>query len=134
MTQDARQTEEIASYHAHVYFRTPAERERAEWVRGEIARRFRVRLGQWREVPVGPHSMPMFQIAFENGLFAAIMPWLMLNGQGLSILVHPNTTGPRADHLDNAMWLGDRLDLLADRLPVTQEIPDQAGEPNTDPS
>jgi len=134
MTDDARHTDEIASFHAHIYFRSPAERDRADWIRSEIASRFLVRLGQWREVPVGPHSVPMFQIAFETALFAAIVPWLMLNSRGLSILIHPNTTSPKTDHLDDALWLGDRLELLGDRLPATQEVADAAGEPNTDPS
>jgi DOPA 4,5-dioxygenase len=103
MTQQARQTGEIASYHAHIYFHSPAEREVAEWLRGEIAGRFRLRIGQWREVPVGPHSVPMFLIAFTTELFATVVPWLMLNHRGLSILIHPNTTHPRGDHLDDSV-------------------------------
>jgi DOPA 4,5-dioxygenase len=134
MTQQPRQTAEIASYHAHIYFRSPAEREDAEWIRGQIASRFRLRLGQWREVPVGPHSVPMFQIAFTTGLFAVVVPWLMLNHRGLSILIHPNTIYPRADHVDDAVWLGARLEVFADRLSITQAVADEAGESNTEPS
>lgn len=134
MIRQAREADLIASYHAHVYFRSPDERDRAEWIRGEVARRFRVRLGQWRETAVGPHSVPMFQIAFESALLAALLPWLMLNSRGLSILIHPNTTNPRADHLDHALWLGERLEVLGDVLRETQDVADEAGEPNTTPS
>jgi DOPA 4,5-dioxygenase len=134
MTEQPRQTDEIASYHAHVYFQSPDERARAAEIREQAARRFRVRLGQWRETSVGPHGAPMYQIAFETALFATLVPWLMLNHRGLSVLVHPNTTGPRRDHLDDALWLGERLALFGERLPISQDVPDEAGEPNTDPS
>lgn len=134
MTETTRSTDEIASYHAHVYFHSPESRERAALTREAVARRFRVRLGQWRETPVGPHSAPMFQIAFETALFASLVPWLMINRSGLSILVHPNTTHPRRDHLDDALWLGQPLAVLGERLPLDQDVADAAGEPNTDPT
>jgi DOPA 4,5-dioxygenase len=134
MTEHPRKTGEIASYHAHVYFHSPEQRARAAWIREAVAARFRVRMGQWRETPVGPHGAPMYQIAFETALFASLVPWLMLNRHGLSVLVHPNTTEPRSDHLDHALWLGERVALFGDRLPVRQDIADEAGEPNTAPS
>ena len=33
----------------------------------------------------------MYQIAFPRGLFASFMPWMMLNRDGLDILLHPET-------------------------------------------
>ena len=38
---------------------------------------------------------------FEN-----ILPWLMLNRQGLDVLVHPLTESSYDDHSKNAMLLG----------------------------
>jgi DOPA 4,5-dioxygenase len=40
----------------------------------------------------------MCQLAFAGDQFAAVVPWLMLNRGGLSILVHLVTDDPVADH------------------------------------
>lgn len=133
MTASFRPIAEIASYHAHVYFSSEQERETAGRVRAGVSARFAVRMGRWHEVPVGPHASAMYQIAFETGLLGTLLPWLMLNHGGLSILIHPSTTHPRRDHLQDGLWLGKPLPLHADRLPEYQSIPDAAGEPNTIP-
>ncbi|RFD19188.1 aromatic ring-cleaving dioxygenase [Komagataeibacter melaceti] len=136
MTDDTptpRRVAEIASYHAHVYFDTPASRAAATTLRAQVAARFAVRLGRWHDVAVGPHVAPMYQIAFETGLFASLVPWLLLNHAGLSILVHPNTRAPRRDHLHDGLWIGRPRALLADRLPEWSDAADMAGEPNTQP-
>jgi aromatic ring-cleaving dioxygenase len=124
---------EIASYHAHVYFEPESGRPDAEAVRAGVAERFAVRLGRWRDGPVGPHSKAMFQIAFEPALFPALVPWLMLNNRGLSILIHPNTTNPKRDHLDDALWIGAPLPLDGEVLPEEDEA-ELAGPPNTEPT
>ncbi len=127
-----RAASEIASYHAHVYF-DAATRGRAALLRDWIDQRFVARLGRWHEQPVGPHPAPMYQVAFRIGLFAEFVPWLMLNRQGLTILVHPNTQNPRADHLDHALWLGAVLPLDGSILPEQTDAGDTAMElgPNT---
>ena len=130
----ARTVAEIASYHAHVYYDPARSRAEAEALRAEVAERFRVRLGRGRDEPVGPHSQAMFQIAFETALFATLVPWLMLNHRGLSILVHPNTRGPRRDHVEDALWIGLPLPLKPEVLPVEEASAEVAGEPNTEPA
>jgi DOPA 4,5-dioxygenase len=125
----------IRSYHAHLYFRDPDERVAALQVREQIGARFSVQLGRVHDVPVGPHDEPMYQVAFAPETFASFVSWLMLNRQGLSVLVHPNTGRARDDHLVHALWLGVPLPIRGDFLsndPARDVI--SPIEPNTSPS
>nr|ART35851.1 B303 [uncultured bacterium] len=47
-------------------------------------------------------------------MFASFMPWLMLNRDGLTVLVHPGTGNGYADHTKHAAWLGGMLPLRLD--------------------
>jgi DOPA 4,5-dioxygenase len=100
----------ITGYHAHIYY-DEATRSDASWVRDEIRRRYSVVTGRWREKPVGPHPISMYQVAFETDIFDQIVPWLMLNHRGLSVLIHPESNDAVADHEDFPIWLGPKLDL-----------------------
>src|ERR1700712_659944 len=103
---------EISSYHAHVYFRSPQEREAADQLQTLIGKRFLVRLGGWHDPPIGPHHVPMYQIAFATEVFTTLVPWLMLNRMDLVVLVHPNTRNARRDHLVHAVWLGEVFPIM----------------------
>jgi aromatic ring-cleaving dioxygenase len=129
-----RSVSEIASYHAHIYFDGPAQAEAARVLRERIAQRFAVRVGTWWERPVGPHDRSMYQVAFEAALFAAFVPWLMLNHEGLSILIHPNTRNQRRDHLADSLWIGRPLPLDEAALPAEETEPEGAGAINTAPT
>jgi aromatic ring-cleaving dioxygenase len=124
---------EIASYHAHIYYGDETERRYAEWLRLRIAERFRVRLGSWRDAPVGPHAEAMYQVSFATEIFATLVPWLMLNHRGLSILIHPNTTNPKRDHLVDPIWIGRALAVHGEVLGEEDEAED-ALEVNTQPT
>src|SRR5687767_12265179 len=103
-----REITEIRAYHAHVYF-DPETREKAVSLREEIGRRFSAELGRVHDIPVGPHAKAMFQVAFAIEELPKLLPFLMLNRQGLDILVHPRTEDEVADHITNPLWLGKPL-------------------------
>jgi aromatic ring-cleaving dioxygenase len=134
MTKEVAGIDKIASYHAHIYYDPEATRTTAERLRARIAERFRVQLGRWHDKPVGPHAQAMFQIAFGTELFPGLVPFLMLNRDGLTVFVHPNTNRPRDDHLLHALWMGEMLPLNAAPLPETEEHTAAAIVPNTDPA
>jgi aromatic ring-cleaving dioxygenase len=105
----------INCYHAHIYY-DDASRDTAARIRAKIERKFKVEMGRWRDEPVGPHPQPMYQVKFDPDEFARLVPWLMLNRDGLNILVHPETTDSYTDHALNALWLGEKLALRLDVL------------------
>jgi aromatic ring-cleaving dioxygenase len=124
----------IASFHAHVYFDGPAQRERALALREQIGARFSVALGRVHDGPVGPHQRAMYQVAFDVATFGNFVPWLMLNRQGLTVLVHPNTRDERGDHLTRALWMGEILEIRGPEHLSADMEPEAPRPPNTQPT
>jgi DOPA 4,5-dioxygenase len=108
-------TAEITGFHAHIYFNTTS-REAAARVREGLGASFEVQLGRWHDKPIGPHPKAMYQVAFLPEQFGKVVPWLMLNREGLDILVHPSTGDDVGDHTDRALWLGEKLELNIESL------------------
>ena len=109
----------IAEYHAHVYYDPATTRGRAARLRERIAAEFpQARLGRWHDALVGPHPQSMYQIAFSSDVLASFLSWLMLNRDGLVVLLHPETGDDYRDHSTHAAWLGGMLPL---RLEVFQK-------------
>jgi aromatic ring-cleaving dioxygenase len=108
----ARHPGAIAHYHAHVYYDPAMTRERATLLRQQIAAQFpQARLGRWHDKLVGPHPQSMYQIAFPSEMLQKFVPWLMLNRDGLTVLLHPETGDNYADHSAHAAWFGAVLPL-----------------------
>jgi len=106
---------EVKGYHAHVYY-DQATRPVAERLRGTIMDRFTVEPGAFSDEPMGPHPISQFSVIFRPEEFQKVVPWLMLNREGLDVLVHPLTESSYDDHSKNALWLGTpvpmRLEVL----------------------
>lgn len=103
----------VIEYHAHVYF-DAGTRALAARLRTRLADWFgdQLRLGRWKDGPVGPHPKPMYQVAFAPELFGEVVPFLMLNREQLDILVHPESgLGHAGDHAVRPLWLGRPLPL-----------------------
>ncbi|WP_427159435.1 DOPA 4,5-dioxygenase family protein [Aliinostoc sp. HNIBRCY26] len=100
----------ITGFHAHIYYQ-PETRSVAAKIREELGTRFEVQLGRWHDQPIGPHPQSMYQVAFSPNQFPQVVPWLMLNREGLDILIHPETGDDLTDHTAHALWLGNRLEL-----------------------
>jgi aromatic ring-cleaving dioxygenase len=106
---------ENRGYHAHIYYDAES-RPIAERLRETIAAKFAVRVGELSDEPRGPHPISQFAAIIEAPEFQNIVPWLMLNREGLNVLVHPLTESSYDDHSKHALWLGTpvpmRLDIL----------------------
>lgn len=100
----------LTGYHAHVYY-DAAQRLQAADLRAEIGRVFPVLIGRMHDRPIGPHTKGMFQVVIDQDVFAELVPWLMLNRNGLSVLVHAETGDAVADHTRHVMWLGEAVPL-----------------------
>jgi DOPA 4,5-dioxygenase len=109
---------ELKGYHAHVYF-DAATRPVAERLRNTIVGTFNVEPGAFSDEPRGPHPIPQFNVIFETPEFGRIVPWLMLNREGLNVLVHPLTASNYDDHSKYAVWLGTPVPLKLERLSGT---------------
>jgi DOPA 4,5-dioxygenase len=105
----------INGYHAHVYY-DPKSRPAAEHLAETVAGRFAVEIGGFFDEPVGPHPIANLQIIFAPAEFARVVPWLMLNRNGLNVLVHPLTEDSVRDHDSDGMWLGAPVKLRLHRL------------------
>jgi aromatic ring-cleaving dioxygenase len=107
----------IALYHAHVYYDVKKTRSRAERLRQRVGKKFRqAKLGRWHDELVGPHPQSMYQIAFPVDMLASFVPWLMLNRDGLTVLLHPETGDDYRDHTAHACWFGAELPLRVEVL------------------
>jgi DOPA 4,5-dioxygenase len=98
----------IQEYHAHVYF-DAGTRQRAAELRDKVEQRFTARIGPLRDGPAGPHLFTQYSIAFDAEQFSTLVPFLMMNRMGLTLLVHPLSGRSRDDHTVNAMWAGEIL-------------------------
>jgi len=119
---------ENRGYHAHVYYNAETKPVAAK-LREAIIEKFKVEPGGFSDEPRGPHPISQFNVIFETPEFQSIVPWLMLNREGLDVLVHPLTESSYDDHSKNALWLGTpvpmKLDILRPRyseglLPTAQ--------------
>ena len=108
----------LNGYHAHVYYSIETK-PAAERLAEMIGDKFSVEFGGFRDGPVGPHPIANLQIIFTTAEFERLVPWLMLNREGLDILIHPLTDNSIEDHSRYALWLGMPVPLRLETLRPT---------------
>jgi DOPA 4,5-dioxygenase len=107
----------ITHYHAHIYYDPTATRDRAARLRERVSTTFPGAIvGRWHDELVGPHMRSMYQVVFPQAMLASFLPWLMLNRDGLTILLHPETDNGYLDHTAHAVWMGEVLPVRLDVL------------------
>ncbi len=112
-------TQSVANlgYHAHIYYDPTKTRGVAEGVCAALNEKFRVEIEEFRDMPRGPHPISNALVIFKPEEFAHVVPYLMLNREGLDILVHPLTEDAVEDHSGYAIWLGNPVALKLHTLP-----------------
>ena len=104
-------------FHAHIYYDPAKTRTVAERVCAAIEGKFPVENDGFRDEPRGPHPISNVLLVFKPDQFDHVVPWLMLNREGLDVLVHPLTTDAVEDHSSYAIWLGNPVELKLHTLP-----------------
>ena len=107
--------EALHGYHAHIYYNDETF-PIATKLRDTLATDVPVQIGRNAGI-AGPHPVPQIQIIFKKDAFQSVVPWLMLNREGLDILVHPLSDDEYDDHTINALWLGTPVALKIETLP-----------------
>ncbi len=106
---------DVQGYHAHVYYDHTTQ-PTASALRETLGANFPVEVGRMSDAPVGPHPVSQFAAIFKPDAFQAVVSWLMLNRQGLDILIHPLTNDMVDDHSVYALWLGSPVALKLETM------------------
>ncbi|HEV2100466.1 MAG TPA: DOPA 4,5-dioxygenase family protein [Stellaceae bacterium] len=117
MTEKTQNSVANLGYHAHIYYDPAKTREVAERVCASIGEKFKVEIEEFRDTPRGPHPISNALVIFKPEEFERVVPYLMLNRDGLDVLVHPLTTNAVEDHSNYAIWLGNPVALKLHTLP-----------------
>ena len=117
MSDAAEKSVENLGYHAHIYYDPAKTRSVAERVCAAVGDKFRVEIDGFRDGPVGPHPIANILVIFKPAEFERVVSYLMLNREGLDVLVHPLTEDAVEDHSSFAIWLGNPAELRLNTLP-----------------
>ena len=106
----------MTEYHAHVYFNAETFTEASRLREKLLDRIGGDKVSLLRHSCVGPHLSPMFEVLLDSGKLEPMIEFLELHRSGLSVLLHPVTEDDYKAHTDQAIWLGEILDLDLSKL------------------
>ena len=108
----------IAGWHAHIYYDPATTKAAAATLREGIAAGFPdAMLGRWHDVPVGPHTAAMYQVAFPPDFSRPWSPGWRCTAPLSPCCCIRKPARQRADHTRHALWMGPPLPLKAEILP-----------------
>lgn len=104
-----------APFHAHIYYSVEQRP-----IAASLRERFRSAkagdplsaikfVGELRDHKVDPHTVPQFEIHFDEQLLALVEPELVRSG--LRVLIHPLTLDDLGDHTHLGRWIGEPVAL-----------------------
>ena len=99
------------AYHAHIYDANADLDALRRLAEQDLGASGLARVGRLRPAPVGPHTQPMFQLAFAPEALPTLLPWLLEHRGNRSVLIHPVHGDVRREHEADAMWLGAPLEI-----------------------
>ena len=104
MTENTAKSVNNLGYHAHIYYDPTSTRAVAEGVCAALGENFQVEIDAFRDTPIGPHPIANVLVIFKPDQFEHVVPYLMLNRDGLDILVHLLTEDAVEGHSSYAIW------------------------------
>lgn len=102
-------------FHAHIYFdlnEMSLAQELNTKITDELS--YLTRFQQFYVQPIGPHPKAMIEFHFGEPDLAMMKIWLEKNRRSFSVLIHEDTQNDVRDHLENILWLGERLEINFD--------------------
>ncbi|KAF8723384.1 hypothetical protein AX14_009365 [Amanita brunnescens Koide BX004] len=98
----------------HIYY-TNDDVGYARQLHERIRREFpELRIYQFWDKPVGPHTLPMFEInVFNPHQTGALFSFLAVNRGPCSVLIHAHTGDEYKDHMEGT-WMGPAVELNLD--------------------
>jgi len=104
----------------HIYYMpsSPSEVTYAKDLHERVRREFpELRIYKFWDRPIGPHPTAMFEVnVFTPHETGALFSWLTVNRGPCSVLIHPNTGDPYADHTEHVSWMGRPWPLYVEML------------------
>ena len=100
----------INNFHIHLYY-DETSIHLAKDLANEIKGKFSIGVGRFHEKNVGPHPRWSVQLSVPTDLFGEVLSDVAINRKGLTVFSHPDTGNDLIDHTDNAIWMGEILEL-----------------------
>jgi aromatic ring-cleaving dioxygenase len=100
----------IKNFHIHLYY-DETTIDLAKDLASKTKEEFSIGVGRFHEKNVGPHPRWSVQLSVPTDLFGEVLTSVALNRKGLTIFSHPDTGNDLIDHTDNAIWMGEILNL-----------------------